>query len=248
MNNILVIQHIECEPLGTFGDILKAEGISYRYLKLYKDSYDTVDADQYKGLIILGGPMNVDELDKYPYLAWELDLIRNTQSKDLPILGICLGAQLIAKANGAEVKKSVAREVGWHKAYLIKEAASDSLFSGFGSEFNVFQLHSDMLEIPEGAVRLVYSEKCKNQAFRIKNNVYGLQFHLEVNKTMIKEWLKVYKDDLKSQDKANIAESLDVNLKELDKKARSFFGKFLEIYRHAVVRKILKSRQGRLFN
>lgn len=227
MNNILALQHIECEPLGIIEDILEEMDIKFNYLRLYRDDYKAVDINKYGGLIILGGPMNVDETGKYPFLSWEIELIKKAQCGNLPILGICLGAQLIAKANGAKVHKAVAREIGWQKIQLSEDGLTDNLFSGFGRELTVFQFHSDMFEIPQNAVKLAASEKCPNQAFRVKNNVYGLQFHLEVNKEMVRKWLKVYADDLSIFEHECILNNLGRNLKALNSKGALFFSKIL---------------------
>ena len=226
INNILVLQHIGCEPLGVFEEVLRKKNISFRYLKLYKDNYKSVDIGRCGGLIILGGPMNVDETDKYPFLSWEIDLIRKAQDNNLSILGICLGAQLIAKANGAKVIKAAAREVGWHKVWLTPKGESDRIFSRFPKGFNAFQLHSDMFEMPKSCMHLIESFECKNQAFRIKDNVYCLQFHLELTQGMLSQWLKVYEKDLNPQDLDNILMPLGDNLMALTSLAESFLKKF----------------------
>lgn len=229
INNILVLQHIACEPLGVFEKVLRKKKIAFRYLKLYRDSYKSVDIRRCGGLIILGGPMNVDETDKYPYLSWEIDLIKKAQDENLPILGICLGAQLIARANGAKVRKAAAREMGWHKVWLTPKGESDKVFSCFPKGFNAFQLHSDMFEIPKSGARLAESFECRNQAFRIKDNVYGLQFHLELTQEILSEWLKAYEKDLNPQDLDNILMPLGDNLVALTSFAESFLKKFITI-------------------
>lgn len=229
IDNILVLQHIECEPLGIFEDILKRNKIMFSYLRLYKDAYKDIDINRYGGLIILGGPMNADEVEKYPFLGWELELIRSAQKRGLSILGICLGAQLIAKANGAKIKRGVAREIGWQRIGFSEEGLRDELFSVFGEELTVFQFHSDMFEIPKNAACLAGSTKCRNQALCIKDNVYGLQFHLEVNKEMLKDWLRVYSAELSIFEREHILNNLERNLKTLASKGALFFNKFLNL-------------------
>lgn len=225
MNTILVLQHIACEGPGIFADILRTKDkFRLQYLKLYKDNYKSIDINKYDALIILGGPMNVDEVDKYPFLEWEISLIREAEKRNLPILGVCLGAQLIAKAFGARVYKGLSREVGWHKVQITDKGKCDKIFSMFPDEFKVFQLHSDTFDIPRRAVRLAESLLCKNQAFRIKENVYGLQFHLEVTRDMLSDWTKTYKKELTPHELDDILMSSDKNLTELASLARLFIG------------------------
>ncbi len=142
--------------------------------------------------------MNVYEEDKYPFLKDENEFLKEAIEKDLPILGFCLGAQLIAKAKGAIVKQAPEKEIGWFKISLNSNGLNDPLFQDFPEEIDVFQWHGDTFEIPEGAHKLAESEICPNQAFRIGNNIYGLQFHVEVTEEMIQQWLDAYQDEIDS--------------------------------------------------
>ena len=109
---------------------------------------------------------------------------------EIPFLGICLGAQLLAKTAKAKVKLDVCREIGWFKVQLTDAGIKDSLFKDLDKELIVFQWHQDMFEIPKEGILLATSEKCPNQAFKLKKNIYGLQFHIEMTSQMIKEWLE----------------------------------------------------------
>ncbi|MDZ4224950.1 MAG: gamma-glutamyl-gamma-aminobutyrate hydrolase family protein, partial [bacterium] len=134
---------------------------------------------------------NVDETVKYPHLAHEVALIQEGLEKEIPILGICLGAQLIAKTLGEKVARHHTKEIGWYDLHLMEAGQKDSLFAHFEPMEKMFQWHGDTFDIPKGAVHLASSPLCENQAFRYRNNVYGVQFHMEVDEPMIQRWLTV---------------------------------------------------------
>jgi GMP synthase (glutamine-hydrolysing) len=191
MRNLLVCQHVPYEPLGTLNPLLKRSGYRIRYVNFGRHPDARPSMDGYSGLVVLGGPMNVDEADRYPHLDVEADLIRAAIDRDLPVLGICLGAQLIAKALGAAVRRNHEKEIGWYPLCTTEHARNDPVFSHFEFTEQVFQWHGDTFDIPDGAVHLAATESCANQAFRYGENVYGLQFHLEFDEPMIDRWLRV---------------------------------------------------------
>jgi GMP synthase (glutamine-hydrolysing) len=145
----------------------------------------------YHGLVVLGGPMSVYHDHLYRHLTTEMKLIEDAMKRNLPVLGICLGAQLIAKTLGADVYPNPQKEIGWYDLQSTTEAAKDLVLKSLGHTEKVFQWHGDTFDIPAGAVHLAASHLCVNQAFRYGENVYGLQFHLEVDEPMILRWLKV---------------------------------------------------------
>ncbi|MHB9111593.1 MAG: type 1 glutamine amidotransferase [Thermoleophilia bacterium] len=189
----MVIQHIDCEPLGLFAE--EAAGLAeFTYLRPYRDEPVRASLAGWDGLIILGGPMAVYEPDENLHLRDELRIIARAIREDLPVLGICLGSQLIAAAGGAAVYSGPRREAGWGEVELTEAAANDALFAGLPSTLPVFQLHGDTFDLPPGAVRLATSDLYANQAFRLGNNIYGLQFHVEVTSGLVKEWAGFYED------------------------------------------------------
>ena len=182
---VLVFRHVPFEGAGLMHPILEARGVSIRYVDLYRgDSLPDVDAAA--GLIFMGGPMSVN--DGLPYLEREMDVARAAVSRRKPILGICLGAQLIAKALGARVHANPRKEIGWFDICLTEAGSGDAIFAGMNRRETVFHWHGETFDLPPGSVRLAYSDACENQAVRFQPGAYGLQFHMEVTPAMIADW------------------------------------------------------------
>ncbi|OGW58636.1 MAG: hypothetical protein A2Y48_05075 [Nitrospirae bacterium RIFCSPLOW2_12_42_9] len=229
MSDFLVLQHIDCEDLGTIEQAMIHRGISYRYVRLFDGDPLPEDIKNYSGLIILGGPMNVYEEDVYPYLKGEDILIKEAIKRRIPVLGICLGGQLIAKATGAKVNKGTKKEIGWYDLLLTPGGKADKVFKNFPERLTVFQWHGDTFDIPSDATLLAGSVLFPNQAFRIGDNIYGLQFHLEVTQKMISRWINEYKDELSSLDYIDpekIIKDTDKYIKTLSQHAELFYNRF----------------------
>ena len=229
MSDFLVLQHIDCEDLGTIEQAMIHRGISYRYVRLFDGDPLPEDIKNYSGLIILGGPMNVYEEDVYPYLKGEDILIKEAVKRRIPVLGICLGGQLIAKATGAKVNKGTKKEIGWYDLLLTPGGKADKVFKNFPERLTVFQWHGDTFDIPSDATHLAGSVLFPNQAFRIGDNIYGLQFHLEVTQKMISRWINEYKDELSSLDYIDpekIIKDTDKYIKTLSQHAELFYNRF----------------------
>lgn len=189
MRKILVFQHVAHEILGTLNPLLKARGHRVRYINYERDPEARPNIDKYSGLIILGGHMGVYEADRYTHIKVEAELIERALEKHIPILGICLGAQLLAHVLGAPVRKSLQTEIGWQEVQTLASAPSDPLFQHFQRKEVLFQMHGDAFEVPKQCEHLALSEICTGQAFRYRDNAYGIQFHLEVDQPMIERWL-----------------------------------------------------------
>lgn len=195
---VQIIKHIDIEGPGTIGEFLRDDGISYNVIDVFKGEPLPDTLSDTSAVIVLGGPMNVYEEDKHPFLKQENEYLKEVIESGFPALGFCLGAQLIAKAKGALVKQNPQKEIGWFNVSLTDDGANDPLFQGFQGVFDVFQWHGDTFDIPDGAVKLAESELCPNQAYRLGNNIYGLQFHVEVTDEMIYQWLDAYRDEVNS--------------------------------------------------
>jgi GMP synthase (glutamine-hydrolysing) len=191
MKRLLVLQHVSHEELGTLNSLLRTAGFAIDTVNFWCEAGANPSLENYQGLIVLGGPMGVYEADKYPHLATEKKLIECAVEKNLPVLGICLGAQLIANALGATVYPSGIKEIGWYDLAPTADGKKDPLFHHLSATEKVFQWHGDTFDLPNGAVHLASSPLCANQAFRYGRNVYALQFHLEVDAKMIDAWLDV---------------------------------------------------------
>lgn len=236
MSKILVFQHVAYEILGTLNPLLKESGFRIRYINFDRTPEAQPTLDGYQGLVILGGPMNVDQANRYPHLNYEIRLIEEAIQKDMPILGICLGAQLIARALGADVCRNPVREIGWYDIAVTKEGKKDPLLSHFKKKEKIFLWHGDTFEIPKGAVHLAASSDCPNQGFRYGDKVYAFQFHPEVDKPMIERWLKVPDrlkelEELKGKtDVAKIRNETKIHINSLKHLSERTFREFIKLF------------------
>ena len=234
MKKLLVFQHVPFELLGSLNPLLKEAGFRIRYVNFGRHPDARPELDGYSGLVILGGPMSAYEVEQ-GHLATEVGLIRTALEKNLPVLGICLGAQLIAKALGAKVRPNRVPEIGWYGVSLTEEGRKDPLFSHFNNTETLFQWHADTFHIPRKAVRLAGSPDCRNQAFRFGDRVYGFQFHLEVDEPLIERWLSVpvHKAELKNLQPRVTAERIrretPRNIQRLRSLSEKTFGGFVRL-------------------
>lgn len=181
MSNVLLVQNTRIEGSGYLGELLQNDGFEITSVNAKHEKLPDRD---FSLIIILGAPESAN--DDLEYLNAEQQLIKNSVEKNIPVLGICLGSQLIAKTFGAKVYGGPKKEIGFY--HDLKISGESPLFSGFKNPFTVFHWHGDTFDLPEGSVRLASSEHYENQAFRYKSAV-GLQFHLEVNEEMVNLWL-----------------------------------------------------------
>jgi len=248
MPKLLVFQHVPHEILGTLNPLLKDAGFRIKYINFGRENYKIPDLGDYDGLIVLGGTMNMDEVDLYPYLIPELRAIEQAMDNKMPMLGICLGSQLIAKVLGAKIRKNKIKEIGWYNIVPTKEGTEDRLLSKLSEVEKIFQWHGDTFDIPDGAVHLATSVDCENQAFKYGDNVYGFQFHLEVDKPMIKRWLTnpVNVEELNGLkgviDPEEIRRETDIYIDRLKELGASVFSEFIKILGHKEKNYVLPSR------
>lgn len=186
---IHVFRHVPHEGLGTIAPALKRAGWRAKIIDVWKPGFIAPAASSMRALIVMGGPMGVYEQDRYPFLKKELALMKRMVSAGKPVLGVCLGSQLLAAALGRRVYPNERKEIGWYKVKLTPAGKRDPLFHDLPSEPQVFQWHGDTFDLPRGAALLATSPLCRNQAFRIGQRAWGLQFHLETDPPMIRDWL-----------------------------------------------------------
>jgi GMP synthase (glutamine-hydrolysing) len=191
---ILIVKHVENEGPGLIEEVFAADGWAIRKVELGSGDQVPESLEETAAVVVLGGPMNVYEEERFPFLKDEDKLIRKALVEEVPFLGICLGAQLLAKTCGAEVRKAPTKEMGWYTATLAPQGRKDALFQGCPARLTVFQWHEDTFDVPEGGALLGTGRTCMNQAFRIGPNAYGLQFHMEATPAMIELWMNDEKD------------------------------------------------------
>jgi GMP synthase-like glutamine amidotransferase len=187
---VVVFQHLACEHPGIWREFLREDSADVVTVEL--DQGDAIPslagAD---ALLVFGGPMNVDEHARFPWLVPETAVIRQAALGGVPVFGVCLGAQLLARSLGAPVTRNPVPEVGLLDVDLTEAGTSDPLFAGWPRRAPVVQWHSDTFALPAGATLLATSPACRNQAFRYGDRAYGLQFHPEVTADMVAEWADV---------------------------------------------------------
>ena len=248
MPKILVCQHVAHELLGTLHPLLKEEGFRIRYVNFSRNPEEKPQIEDYDGLILLGGPMNVNQEKEYPFLNHELHLIETALKKELPTLGICLGSQLIAKTLGAEVRANIQSEIGWKTIKVTEAGKKDALLSSFQKEEKLFEWHHDSFQLPSGAKGLAESESCREQAFRYGKKTYGFQFHLEVDEAMIEKWLKdpAHQIYLNQTDKhpsvETIRQQTQLYIESLKSLSYKTFSEFIKLFDFSKKKQRLSSR------
>lgn len=221
MPDVLVIQNARLEGPGTIGKLLESDGYSLQIISAKKERIPKLDHTM---VLVLGAPESAN--DEHQYLKDELTLIRESTQKSIPVLGVCLGSQLIAKAFGARVYPGQKKEIGFYHDVILDKTAKSSLFSNIPSPFSVFHWHGDTFEIPKGAQRLAYSE-LYNQAFQYGTAV-GVQFHFEVDSNTIQSWLDNTKENLNLPyiDPKKIRSEIDDNINTIQKNMKLFYKNF----------------------
>jgi GMP synthase-like glutamine amidotransferase len=197
------------------------------------------DLGECGAVIVLGGPMNVDEERRFPWLFEEKAALRRTVDAGIPVVGICLGSQLLARSFVAQVKRNPVKEIGWSAVTFTDEGKQDQMFSGLGGVLPVFQWHGDTFDLPDSAILLATSTLCAHQAFRVGKRAYGLQFHIEVKPHMIAECVGEYRTEVEQELPAGAAERMIAQAYATQDAmrgvARSIWDRFVDI---AVIRQL----------
>lgn len=199
MKPILIIQSHPSVPPGTIADFFADSDYPCQLVKLYQEQ--KLDSpDSYQAMIILGTPNRVDQIDQIKELRLLRDFAKEALAQELPALGICFGSQLLASLSGAKVKRNPVIEVGEYTVELTEAGLADSIFENCSAQEKVFHWHSDSFDLPDSANLLATTKTCTNQAFRL-GNIVGLQFHPEVEESIVAHWCDEFKSDLQKREK-----------------------------------------------
>jgi GMP synthase (glutamine-hydrolysing) len=197
MAKIVVLQHHQAEALGAIAEALESAALAWQYVRVHDGQPIPESIRGAGGLIVMGGPQTVYQLDKYPYLRDEMRLIEAALKENKPILGVCLGSQLLAAILGAKVYRAASREIGWYPVRLTDSARDDRLLRGVATEFVAAHWHSDVFDLPAGATALASSEKTPLQAYRYGEKAYGFLFHAEMTEEILTALVVEFGDGLK---------------------------------------------------
>lgn len=249
MPRILVFQHVAAEPLGTLDPLIRRRGHRIRFVNFEREPDAQPSVDRYRGLVVLGGPMNVEERAKRPHLMTELRAIERMLELGRPVLGICLGAQLLAHVLGAPVRRIDRPEIGWYPLTTTDAGRLDPVLAPLGATAPVFQWHGRHFEVPATAVHLARTDSCEQQAFRYGDNAYGFQFHLEMDQPLIERWLATpaYRAELAASglphDDAAIRALTQTHIAPMQAQAEAVFNNFLDLVGRPDRRFVLPSRE-----
>lgn len=230
MSEVLILQHVRPEPPGTIAKALDAQGRSFRTVKVFRGDPvpDTFTEDR---LIVMGGPMGVTDLDDRSHLFRECALIEQALETERPVLGVCLGSQLLAHVLGADVCPGPTKEIGWGPVELTDAAGNDPLFREVADPFQAFHWHGDVFTLPREAVRLARTAQTEHQAFRYGRTAYGLLFHLEVTPKTVAWMTTAFQDELAEEelDGAKIRRAAATHESALRATARQVFGRWARL-------------------
>ncbi|MBF0254287.1 MAG: type 1 glutamine amidotransferase [Candidatus Omnitrophica bacterium] len=228
MNPVLVIQHIPIETPGLIADALLGRNITIQTIHPYRGEAVPETPAGFSALVLMGGPMGVYESGRYPFLMREVELIRKALEARLPILGVCLGSQLLAQALGARVQKGPQKEIGWYDLHLTDEAREDRIFGSLKEPIKTFLWHGDVFDVPPSARRLAYSDLTGCQAFGADCGAYGLLFHAESGMPVIEAMTREFGDELSAGgfDKGKILADSARYLDALEVMGREIFSRW----------------------
>lgn len=197
MKPVAIFRHAETEGPGYFATFLDGQGLPWQLLAIDGGEAVPADPDGFSGLVFMGGPMSVN--DPLPWIPQVLDLIRLAVARDIPVLGHCLGGQLIAKALGGTVGRNPVKEIGWGPVRVLEGAQARDWF-GDASRFDAFHWHGETFSLPDGAIRLLESDHCPNQAFEVAGRHLAMQCHVEMTEAMIRQWCELGANEIAQAD------------------------------------------------
>ena len=193
MRPLTIFRHIACEGPGYLADVLERHAVPWRLVRVDEGEGIPDTLDDSSGLVFMGGPMSVN--DPLPWIEQEMKLIRMAQAANLPVLGHCLGGQLISKALGGTISANPVREIGWHSVRKCDTPAAASWLAGLPDETILFHWHGETFSLPEDAELILENDNCTHQAFALGNTL-ALQCHVEMLTPMVSEWATLYAHEL----------------------------------------------------
>ncbi len=230
MQPILIFRHAPHEGPGYLADYLDRRGLPHRLICVDQGDPVPTSLDGIPGLVFMGGPMSVN--DPLSWIPEALNLIRQAVATDLPVLGHCLGGQLISKALGGVISKNPVKEIGWLPVQAVDNPAARDWLNGLPHEFEVYHWHGETFSIPPGATRILGSRDCANQAF-VLGKTLGFQCHIEMTADMVREWARVGSDEITPvcatvQNGATMTADLDTRVPQLQKIADKFYDRWIQ--------------------
>jgi len=227
--HVYVLQHHACEDLGTIASALRNAGVKPDNVRSFEGEPVPREMGNAAGLIVMGGPQSTYQLARFPYLRKEIRLIGDALERGRPILGVCLGSQLLAATLGASVYPGRKKEIGWNRVTLADLAAGDALFTNTPKSFVGFHWHGDVFDLPRGSTLLASSALTAHQAFRHGGNAYGLLFHMEVTKPQIQTMVETFSDELRDAGLNGSAIKLNANthLRHVQKIGQQVFSRWV---------------------
>lgn len=231
MKPVAVFQHVKGEGANYFGQFLDRNNVPFEIVRIDQGDELPDNIAHYSGLCFMGGPMGVN--DPLPWMSGAIGLIRSADELGKPVIGHCLGGQMISKALGGVVTSNPVTELGWHDVHVVERLALSDWFGGLDGSVSVLHWHSDTFSIPFGAIPLLRSEFCENQAFLYRKNL-ALQFHLEVTREMLDFLTNEYVDQLcvstpTQQNKEQIISNLESRLEVSQRFADRLYGTWIEL-------------------
>lgn len=196
----LIVENYPGTPLGQVATALDEAGAECVHIRPFDGAAVPLTSEGFDALVLLGGAQNALDDSNHPWFARTVDLIRNFEQQDKSVLGICLGAQLIARAYDGENRIGGHYEFGWREIALSEDAAQDTVFAGLPPQFPIFQWHDDHFSLPRGATRLAATAVAENQAFRIGRATYATQFHFEADRSVVDHWSVTFADLLAARE------------------------------------------------
>jgi len=230
---ILIFRHIECEGPGFLAEFLAERDLPFTIVAIDQNDALPENCDEASALVFMGGPMSVN--DPLPWIEQECRLIRQAVDHDIPVLGHCLGGQLISKALGGVIQKNPVREIGWFPVDCVSRDAADGWLQGLPPRFEAFHWHGETFSIPEGAERLFSSEFCANQGFGIGSTL-AMQCHIEMTAPMVRQWADLYRDEIAQpstsvQSHDDMVANVEQRAQELQQAARTLYERWITAIR-----------------